>query len=84
MKTISIDELKRNLSSLVDEAAAGARIFITRHRRPVATLSAADMEHVHIGPRFGRGALKPLLRAPTHGKYLEVLQDDRRTPGARR
>ena len=84
MKTISIDELKRNLSSLVDQVAAGARILITRHRRAIATLSAADMEHVHIGPRFGRGALKPLLRAPTHGKYLEVLQDDRRTHGARR
>ena len=28
VKTISIDELKRNLSSLVDEAAAGARICV--------------------------------------------------------
>jgi prevent-host-death family protein len=80
MKTVSIDELKRNLSSLLDEAAKGTRILITKHRRPVATLSAADMEHVHVGTRFGHGALKPLLRAPTQGKYLEVLADDRRTP----
>lgn len=84
MKTVSIDELKRSLSSLVDEAAAGARILITKHRRPVASLSAADMEHVHIGARFGRGALKPLLKAPTQGRYLEVLDNDRRPSTGRR
>jgi prevent-host-death family protein len=80
---VSIEELKRNLSSFIDQAAAGARILITKHRRPVASLSAADMEHVQIGTRFGRGALKPLLRAPTHGKYLRVLEDDRRPPSGR-
>jgi len=84
MKTVSIDDLKRNLSSLIQEAAAGARILITKHRRPVASLSAADMEHVHIGARFGRGALKPLLRAPTQGKYLKVLETDRRPVSGRR
>jgi len=84
MKTVSIDELKRSLSSLVDQAAAGARILITKHRRPVASLSAADMEHVHIGTRFGRGALKPLLKAPTQGRYLEVLDSDRRPSTGRR
>jgi prevent-host-death family protein len=84
MKTVSIDELKRNLSSLVDEAAAGVRILITKHRRPVASLSAADMEHVHTGARFGRGALKPLLKAPTRGSYLEVLDSDRRPSTGRR
>ena len=83
MKTVSIDELKRNLSAFIDEAAAGARILITKPRRPVASLSAADMEHVHIGARFGRGALKPVLRAPTQGKYLEVLEDDRRPASGR-
>lgn len=83
MQTVSIDELKRHLSAFVDQAAAGARILITKHRRPVAFLSAADMEHVHIGVRFGRGALKPLLRAPTQGKYLDVLEEDRRLPGTR-
>ena len=83
MKTVSVDELKRNLSSLLDEAAAGARILITKHRRPIATLSAADMHHVSIGARFGRGPLKPLLRAPTQGKYLEVLAEDRRGPSGR-
>ncbi len=83
MKTVSIDELKRRLSSLIDEAAAGGQILITKHRRPVATLCAADVAHVRVGPRFGRGALKPLLRAPTHGAYLEVLAEDRRAASGR-
>jgi prevent-host-death family protein len=84
MKTVSIDELKRNLSSFVDQAAGGARILITKHRRPVASLSPADLEHVRVGMRFGRGTLKPLLKAPTQGKYLEVLGADRRPSGGQR
>lgn len=83
MKTVSIDELKRNLSSLIDEAAKGERILITRHRRPVASLSRADLEHVHVGPRAGRGRLQPLLKSATRGAYLRVLAEDRR-PGSGR
>ena len=83
MKSVSIDQLKRNLSALLAEAEAGGRILVTKHRRPVATLSAPGLEHVHIGARFGRGALKPLLRAPTHGSYLKVLADDRRPANGR-
>ena len=83
MKTVSIDELKRNLSALIGEAAAGGRIVITKHRRPVATLSAPGLVHVHMGARFGRAALKPLLRAPTQGTYLNVLAEDRRGSNAR-
>ena len=82
MKTVSIDELKRNLASLV-AAAGGERILITRHRRPVASLSRADLEHVHLGALAGRASLKPLLRAATGGAYLEVLVEDRRPPGGR-
>jgi prevent-host-death family protein len=83
MKTVPIDELKRHLASFIDQAAAGTRILITRHRRPVASLAPADLEHVRVGARFGRGMLKPLLRAPTQGLYLEVLEQDRRPAEAR-
>jgi prevent-host-death family protein len=78
MKTVSIDELKRNLSALVTDAAGGARIVITRHGRPVASLTRADLEHVHVGARAGRATLRPLFRAATRGAYLDVLADDRR------
>jgi len=39
MKTVSIHELKRRLAALVHEAGRGERIVITRHRRPVASLT---------------------------------------------
>lgn len=83
MRSISIDELKRNVSGAVEAAATGERIVITRHGRPVASLSPANLEHVHVGAASGRAGLKPLLRAPTRGRYLDVLAEDRRPPGRR-
>jgi prevent-host-death family protein len=80
---VSIDELKRNLSAMVAAAAGGERIVITRHRRPVASLIRAGLEHVHTGSRAGRGALRPLLKAATRGAYLEVLAEDRRPRSGR-
>src|SRR6266536_983645 len=83
MKTVSIDQLKRNLSAFIAEAAGGEHIVITRHRRPIVSLTRADLEHVHVGSRAGRGALRPLLKSATKGAYLDVLADDRRTPAGR-
>jgi len=83
MKIVSIDELKKNLSSFIDEVAAGERILITRRGRPVASLTGADVEHVHVGPRAGRGALRPVLKSATLGAYLHVLADDRRPRAGR-
>jgi antitoxin (DNA-binding transcriptional repressor) of toxin-antitoxin stability system len=83
VKTVSIDELKRNLAALVAAAAGGERIVITRHGRPVASLSRVDFEHLHVGPLAERAHLKPLLRAPTRGAYLQVLADDRHSSDRR-
>lgn len=78
MKQVSIQELKRSLSALLREAAAGTRIVVLRHRRPLASLVAADLGHTTVGPRFGQGSLRPLLRRATRGRYLAVLAEDRR------
>jgi hypothetical protein len=40
-------------------------------------LSPPELEHVHIGKRFGRGRLEPLLHQATAGRYLQVLAEDR-------
>lgn len=78
MKTVSMQELKRDLSALVREAERGERILVVRHGKPAAALTAAGSEHTHVGPRFGRGSLRPLLRNATRGRYLAVLLEDRR------
>ncbi|MBI2893364.1 MAG: type II toxin-antitoxin system Phd/YefM family antitoxin [Deltaproteobacteria bacterium] len=77
MKRVSIQDLKRNLSALVAAAAQGERTLVTRHARPVATLGPVEALHVHVGDRFGRAALVPMLKAPTRGGYLRTLREDR-------
>ena len=78
MKTVSIEDLKKSLSALISEAEAGEIILITRHRRPVARLTSAGLEHLHSGEDFGRGELGTVPGASTGGRYLEVLLEDRR------
>jgi len=79
MKSVPMDELKKELASVVAEAEAGLEILITRHNKPVARLSRPESRHLHHGARFGRAALKPAARARTAGRYLQILQDDRGT-----
>jgi prevent-host-death family protein len=78
MKQVSIQELKRSLSGLIREANRGQRILVTRHHRPVAAITAPGVEHTTVGALFGTGALRPLLRRATRGRYLAVLAEDRR------
>jgi antitoxin (DNA-binding transcriptional repressor) of toxin-antitoxin stability system len=78
VKEISIQDLKGRISSVIADAEAGVTVLITRHRRPVAKLSPAVSDHVHVGARFGRAKLRAVSNTSTHGRYLEVLLDDRR------
>jgi prevent-host-death family protein len=82
MKTVSIQVLKARLSALVAEAAAGEAILVTRHSRPIAQITPVD-PGLHVGARFGKGRLVPLLKGKTRGRYLEVIADDRRGGGER-
>ena len=69
-----------DLSAFIAEAARGEHIVITRHRRPIASLTRADLGHIHVGSRASRGgALRRLFKRGTKGAYLGVLVDDRRT-----
>lgn len=79
MKTVPLQDLKQHLSSLVCEAEEGEQIVVTRHGRPVAQLVSAAAQHLTIGARFGKGGLYPLFKRPaTKGRYLAVLEADRR------
>lgn len=77
MKTASIQDLKSRLSALLSQVASGARILITKHRRPVAMLTPPESDHLHVGSRCGRGRLEPLLDRATQGRYLQILDEDR-------
>jgi prevent-host-death family protein len=76
MKTVSIRDLEAGLSALLAEAAAGETILVTLHGRPIARITAVD-PGLHVGPRFGKARLAPLLAGRTRGRYLDVIADDR-------
>jgi prevent-host-death family protein len=76
MKKVSIQDLKAQLSAVIEDAAAGAAILVTRHGTPVARLGPAD-GHVHRGASVAKVRLRPAIRRNTKGRYLAVLDDDR-------
>ncbi len=77
MKTVQIQELKRDLSALIERAAAGEAIEVTRHRRPVVWLVPAGHEGLHVGERCGRGRLEPLRDLRLSRPIAGTLADDR-------
>lgn len=77
MEMVPIHLLKQQLSRVIAEAEAGKTLLVTRHKRVVARIVPPEAD-LHTGSRFGRGSIKPLLKGPTRGRYLEVIADDRR------
>lgn len=77
MRTVQIQELKRDLSGLLEEVSVGARILITRHNRPLAMLTPVPEEGVHTGARFGRAPLLPLAAGVGARPIATTLADDR-------
>jgi len=80
MKSVPIHELKRYLSQLIARAEGGESLSVTRHKRVVARI-VPPQANLHVGRSFGRGSIRPLLKAATHGRYLDVIADDRRGGG---
>jgi antitoxin (DNA-binding transcriptional repressor) of toxin-antitoxin stability system len=81
MKKVSMHDFKQELASVVAEAEAGGEILITRHNKPVARLTRPGVEHLHEGALFGKASLKPAVRRRTAGRYLQLLEEDRRRDG---
>ena len=62
MRTVAIAEAQRNLAELIDSAAAGEEIVITRDDRPVAKLTGtnAPTSLRDIKPTSVGSVLRPL------------------------
>ena len=70
MTEVSVYDAKTHLSKLLDRAAAGEEIVITRHGRPIARLSA----WAPTGARRRLGALRGKVRITKD--FDEPLPDD--------
>ncbi len=77
MKSVPINELKRNLASIVAEAEAGCDVIVTKHNKPIARLTRPDSQHLNRGSQFGKAKLNPVIKGKTAGRYLQILAEDR-------
>jgi prevent-host-death family protein len=79
MATISLAEAKARLSELVERAAAGETVCITRRGKPIAQLTAAERPWQAIDA----AALKQLTdtmtpQAESAGEFIRRMRDEDR------
>lgn len=60
MTSVGVHEAKTRLSELLHEVEAGGEVTITRHGRPVATLSRFSV--AGVGRRRGYGSMRSKVR----------------------
>jgi antitoxin (DNA-binding transcriptional repressor) of toxin-antitoxin stability system len=77
MRSVSIQALKAGFAAWAGMAAGGETVQITKHNRPYLLLTGCRNAAVHQGSRAG-GELGSALKGPTHGKWRQVLDEDRR------
>lgn len=78
MKSVPLKVLKSDLSHLAEEASEGSEILVTKHNRPYIRLSPGGLQNLYRGSRVGREDLRPIARGATRGRWLKVLEEDRR------
>lgn len=77
MATVNIYEAKTQLSKLVDEAAAGKDVVISRNGRPVARLVAINKNRkrmVGFGALEGKGWIADDFDAPLPDEILAQFE----------
>lgn len=78
METVSIQDLKPRLSSILAEVEAGTIVEITRHGKPVARLAPIDPPYLHRGALVGTYDWPPAVPTGVGKKrILEMLREDR-------
>ena len=80
MKQVSIQQLKNQLSALIEAASRGQTIVVTKHGRPVVQIAGVDTRGLHVGKYAHLPAkLLPPLKLDTKGEALRILLEDRRS-----
>lgn len=75
MKTVTIHAAKTNLSSLVDDVAAGEEIIIAKHGKPVARLVQPEpvLPKRQLGLLAGRAQIPDDFDAPLPDDVLKAF-----------
>ena len=79
METVNLAEAKARLSELVERAAAGETVCITRHGKPVAQLSAATTPRKRIDAAALLAITQRMTPQPeSAGEFMRRLRDEDR------
>lgn len=77
METVTIANAKTRLSELVERAAAGETVFITRRGRPVARLVLAETPRIDVPAlRAVTGAMP--RQSESAGEFVRRMRDEGR------
>jgi prevent-host-death family protein len=78
MASITVQDLKQALASVLERVGRGEWVTVLRHGKPVARLGPPGEAGLHVGDRFGTGySLSPAGKRLTRGAWLDVLAEDR-------
>jgi prevent-host-death family protein len=79
MDSINLADAKARLSALIDRAAAGEAVCITRRGKPVAQIVAASMPRKRIDPAALRAVTDKMPRAQENaGTFLRRMREKSR------
>lgn len=79
MKTISLAEAKAHLSELVEQAAAGEAICITRRGKAIAQITAIQASHKRIDLQALRALTDAMPRqSESAGEFVRTMRDEDR------
>jgi len=79
MKTVNLLHAKAHLSELVEEAAAGEVVCITRHGKPVAQLSAVEQPRKPIDVAELRALTDRMpMQQESAGDFVRRMRDEGR------
>jgi prevent-host-death family protein len=79
VRSVNLADAKAHLSRLIEEAAAGEPVCITRRGRPVALLTAVEAQRRRIDPSALQALTKvmPMQSEPAGDFVRRMREDDR-------
>ena len=79
MKTVNLADAKARLSELVERAAAGEAVCITRRGKVVAQITAVETPRKRIDPAALRAVTDAMPVQPqTAREFIRCMRDDER------
>lgn len=79
MRRVNLAEAKAHLSELVERAAAGEPVCITRRGKPVAQISAVTLPHKPIDVAVLRAVTDAMPMQPeSAGEFVRRMRDEDR------